>query len=566
MFHELNRGIYRVLGFGSLLTTIIVVTSNLNEPVNAPKMSVLVVTAFLLLALIIAPIRLALTAEAKPRILGQSLLVLVSMSLLLLISNLTSAQPFEHGFFGNYGRNTGTITYFSLSVIFVAAICIALANLDGDFSKFFLAAGVANLVYFGLTLMDVEIFDWNNPNRLILGTFGNTNFVGAFMGMFFVFLVSQVFRKSNSLMASIFYSSLLLPTAFEIYKSKATQGVIVAALGVAIVLFFYIRSNFGKIVNSIYLAIFFILSGVSLAGVFQVGPLSGLLYKTSVSLRGAYWEAGWRIGWDNPLFGVGPDSYGFYYRLFRDPSVLKLTGPETVTDVAHNVFLDFFASGGFPLFLMYLLLQGLVLFSVIKGIRRTKSFDPVFAGMVAVWIGYQAQSIVSINQIGVAIWGWIFGGLLVGREIRMSKVELEPGLKHKAKVLKPVKLRETSMSFTVFASAMVLASMGLWLGVQPLASDSAYNQALKKRDLVAIDNAARKWPTNQIRIAEASKLFSDNGFMDQSIDLVRFGIDKYPESFVLWYVYFRNPQTEPAERIKAKKVLSELDPLNSEFR
>jgi hypothetical protein len=210
-------------------------------------------------------------------------------------------------------------------------------------------------------------------------------------------------------------------------------------------------------------------------------------------------------------------------------------------------------------------LQVLVLIALVNGIRRTRKFDPVFAGLVAMWFGYQAQSIVSINQIGVAIWGWIFGGLIVGREIRFIKMDAKPISNEKARTVKNSTSRENALSPIIVLSTAVMTSIGLIIGIQPLVSDAAYNAALKKRDLVAIDAAARKWPTNQIRIAEASKLFSDNGFMDQSLDLVRFGIKKYPDSFVLWYVYFRNSQTEASERAKAKLVLRKIDPLNPEF-
>ena len=76
--------------------------------------------------------------------------------------------------------------------------------------------------------------------------------------------------------------------------------------------------------------------------------------------------------------------------------------------------MDIFAYGGFPLFITYILLNSYVLFHLWKGFKSFKKFDPVYVSLIAIWICYQTQSIISINQIGLAIWGWIPGGLIIG--------------------------------------------------------------------------------------------------------------------------------------------------------
>ena len=59
----------------------------------------------------------------------------------------------------------------------------------------------------------------------------------------------------------------------------------------------------------------------------------------------------------------------------------------------------------------------LVLIAAIRVIRRSSNFDPYFSGLFAVWVAYQAQSIISLNQLGLAVWGWIISGLIIGFEI-----------------------------------------------------------------------------------------------------------------------------------------------------
>jgi tetratricopeptide (TPR) repeat protein len=44
----------------------------------------------------------------------------------------------------------------------------------------------------------------------------------------------------------------------------------------------------------------------------------------------------------------------------------------------------------------------------------------VLAGILAAWIAFQAQSFVSIDNLGLAIWGWVLGGTIVGLSYQSS--------------------------------------------------------------------------------------------------------------------------------------------------
>ena len=55
--------------------------------------------------------------------------------------------------------------------------------------------------------------------------------------------------------------------------------------------------------------------------------------------------------------------------------------------------------------------------SIIRVVKRSERFDAYFVSLVGAWVAYQTQSFISINQIGLAIWGWILSGLIIGYEI-----------------------------------------------------------------------------------------------------------------------------------------------------
>jgi O-antigen ligase len=225
--------------------------------------------------------------------------------------------------------------------------------------------GFFNIIYFILTKLGIELFNWNNPSNSVLGTFGNSNFAGAFMGIFFVFLFGSLFQIKPTNLTKYLTVVQIPITFYEVLQTKATQGLIVCALGLSVIFFYYLRFKVSKLISTSYAVIVSLIGLVGIAGILQVGPLEQYLYKLSVSLRGAYWAAGWQMGLNHPLFGVGPDSYGFYYREFRDQRVIDLVGPSVTTDAAHNVFMDIFAYGGVPLLLVYSAIQIYVIYKQI---------------------------------------------------------------------------------------------------------------------------------------------------------------------------------------------------------
>jgi O-antigen ligase len=93
----------------------------------------------------------------------------------------------------------------------------------------------------------------------------------------------------------------------------------------------------------------------------------------------------------HPFFGVGLDSYGDWYRRERTIEATLRRGPEITSNAAHNVLLDFSSTGGFPLLIIYMILMTLVLISAFKVLKRTSGFDPMFSGLFAIWIAYQAN-------------------------------------------------------------------------------------------------------------------------------------------------------------------------------
>jgi len=504
---------------------------------------------------------------AKLKEIRTLLLFLSAFTLFAGISIFVSESSVSNGFFGVYGRNTGFLTYLSLAILFLGAALLQTSSSIKVVLGGLFYAGIVNVVYFLLTRIGLEPLGWNNSYHRILGTFGNPNFVGAFMGIFIILCTARLVDTSTSLIFKGLLIGLILISLYEVKLSLAVQGIVITALGWGLVLFFILRSRFNsRLLLFLYSAFVGVVGLLAAGGALQKGPLVKYIYKTSVTLRGEYWYAGWHMGITHPIFGVGMDSYGIWYRRMRAPSALILPGPETTSDAAHNVFMDIFSYGGFPLFITYIALNALVLLHIWRGIKVFKQFDLAFVSITATWICYTAQSIISINQIGLAIWGWILGGLIIGYVRAHTKGD-EELIEIKA-ATPPQKGRiATKKQKPISILLMVLGVIvGGAIASPPTISDSKWADTLRKLDPTQIEKNSKVWPLESLRLMQASTIYTSHKVPTKGLQIARFTVEKFPNNFYAWRVLSDTPGVTEVEKAKAKSEMHRLDPLNPAFK
>ena len=556
-----ERFISKFLSAGAFFTTIFVAAWSNTEPVNAPKMLVLAILACSCLSIIFLEF-------GSWRKTGNSRVILVCIffGVWIILASLFSSEPFAMNFYGVLGRNTGLLTYLSLTIIFIAALVLKSSVHFDAIIKSFLFAGFFNLVYCLFSLFGVELLPWNNIFNNILGTFGNPNFVSSFLGMFLAAIFTKLIAEGVSLTHRVLYFIVIAVAFVEILKSQAIQGLAVSMIGVGFVVWLRIRSvTKSKLIEFTYLGVSVALALLAILGALQIGPLAKFIYKLSVSLRGVYWSAGWNMGLTHPIFGVGPDGYGSWYRIVRTPKNVITTGIDSATNAAHNVYIDIFASGGFPLLFLYSVLTGFVIRSIIRLIRRSHVFDVTGTSLSVVWICYQAQSIISINQIGLAIWGWIFGALIIGYESSTNPI-LQPGKITKSHQLKITKKSKNVSEPGLVMGGIVGALVGLLIALPPVLVDAKWRSAMRSGDIDVVENAARAWPIDPIRLNEAIKIFMDNGFPDTARQLANLSVEKFPNGLISWYSFTQIPNLTEAEKALILSNLQRLDPLNPRFK
>jgi hypothetical protein len=215
------------------------------------------------------------------------------------------------------------------------------------------------------------------------------------------------------------------------------------------------------------------------------------------------------------------------------------------------VFLDISSGGGFPLLVIYCALILLVIISIIKVSRREKEFNYGFAAVSGAWVAYLAQSAISINQIGLAIWGWVLSGVIIGFEIN-SRTE--------SQIITAGK-RAAERVGIVFGLII-----GLAISLPLLVTDGQFRSTIKTGDVIKIEKNLDQWPQSVIRMNLAAQLFIDGGFADRALIISQKAVKLNPRNFEAWEIIYLNPQTDENSKSQALLKMRELDPLNPNIK
>jgi hypothetical protein len=269
-----------------------------------------------------------------------------------------------------------------------------------------------------------------------------------------------------------------------------------------------------------------------------------------VTFRGDFWRAGWKMTTDNPVFGVGLDGYRDHYRASRDVVTALRPESDAMTDSSHNVFLDISSGGGFPLLIIYVFLIGLTIYSAIKVIRRSTGFDVGFAAVLGAWVAYLAQSLISINQLGLAVWGWVLMGVIIGYEINTRE-------KEEAIKIKPV--------HSTIAIGMGLIT-GLGVGLPLMVADATFRSTVKSGDVIKIEASVRQWPQSVSRMTLAAQILREGNLPERSIVIAREAVVFNPMNFEAWKELSLQPNATEQERAEALATMKKLDPYNPNLK
>lgn len=477
-----------------------------------------------------------------------------------LIVIIRSEISISQQIFGTFGRNTGFAFYLQLVILLIILSSLRSKKLIFESIKVMCIAGLVTALYGSLQKMKLDPFEFDTAGQAV-GFFGNTNFQSSFLGIssigFCAFLILQknTFKHKFSLVIAILFS------LFNIYLTDSVQGFLVFIIGVWVIGFFWVYASESRLFLGIYSALGGLGGFFAVLLLFGFGPSARIINIKTIEIRGFYWQSGLEMIRSQPFFGLGFDSYGEYYREFRGAESIVEFGPGLVTNAAHNVFIDMGVSGGLPLLVGYLSVVIYTFIVCIRFFRRSTTLNVYFIALFACWVGYLSQLFVSINQVNLAIWGWVLMGLLIGFE---HTTRQDPDTQ--TSILRRANAQEFGFDPVVSLRFLIGAMVGLLIGLPPYQAEVRFRSALQSQSAVKIEKAAMNWPRNSVYMIKAAEVFRDNELQEMALKMTKNVVQEFPYSVVGWKILLTLENLDPILELQARTNLEKLDPLDSQKR
>ncbi len=461
-----------------------------------------------------------------------------------------SPAPISQQFYGVAGRSLGFLHYIFLAFILLGAAFESRALALSNFLKGLILVGLFEALYGLLQFFDSDPINWENKQNWVFGTFGNPNFLSAFMGISVSASLFLFFQDLGLRWTWLTSANVVLGTTTAVL-SGSVQGLVlisVSAALLAITLAFLKSKVLGVIFSTAGMFTF----TTTVFGILNIGPLARFVFQESTTFRGDYWRTGITMFRENLLTGVGLDSYGDYYRQYRDFTAGQRRGLDTYSDSAHNLLIDLASTGGVLLLASYIFVNLIVVSAVYRTLKNTERFEIAGLALPIVWLTFQIQTFISINVSSLAIWGWIAAGLLIA-DSNKNLVTAQPILGQRGRTVQG----QTRKDITVVAT--VLACIAFLLPL--LVRDIQLRSALSSKSPTLLRDVATSWPRSCFLMAKAGEAYNDAGGFDFSLEIAVKSVESNPRCFDSWRHISVNPNATADQKNQALAKMRSLDPL-----
>lgn len=542
MVNSIVDSTFLKINFSALLVTISFSPFISKDSLIIPKISLL----FLFALYLIPKILIGFSVFKRFVQLKILVVIVILITVHYLLVFFTSSAPLEQQIYGRTGRGLGLLTHLSLLVFILGAAKYVKTDNIKLLSRFLVVSSLLSSIYSLFQSYGLDFLNWESKTNGVIGTLGNPNFQSAFAAIaivpgFFAFWSSK-FRWLYSIFCLLIFS-------WAIYRTHSTQGYILVFISTAVFIIFFSWYKSRKISIGVILVSSVIGAG-GVLGMLNVGPLSKYLYKVSVQSRGDFWRSAFNTANDNPIFGVGIDSFGDWSLKYRDQIAADHSFAE-YTDNAHNYFLEYAATGGYPLSFLYLVLTVFTGFCFFSTLRKLNNFDFGLTSLFVAWLCIQGQSVISPGNVGILVWNAILSGALIGYNVITS---------HGVASLNQSQDRlKTHRPFSLF-----LAVISLLVYYPLFNADRLQMKAMQTLNGDLAIKSAKMFPESVLRYTVITRALLESELPVPALLLAREAVKFNPGSANLWALIVINPAAPKTERELARKELLNLDPLNKE--
>lgn len=415
----------------------------------------------------------------------------------LVAATVTSDAPVV-SLLGVHRRYSGLLLYAACALLLMtvlrrfderSAASLALA----------IGIGAVGMTLYGLVqLAGADPFPFEGRYSGIFSTVGNPNFAAGYLGATLPLVVWPALAPRRTLAIRLLAVGITAAQLVALMATNSSQGFFSAGAGLGLLALAWALAQerpWSRPAAAGLLVVGGLAVVTAAAGLAGAGPLGVLARQRSFELRTYYWQTALNIFGDQPLLGAGLDRYGVNYRLHRPLGAVLTSDLPATNDAAHNVVLQMFSAGGVVLGLAYLAVLGCTAWALVNGLRRHRGERLLLLGALGgAWLGYQAQSMVSIDVPALAVLHWVLAGavLVVAGTPSVREVVLRPGVVAAAQRIKgggkgkqrgaTQQRRKTSVRDGRIATgaAAVLGLVAMYALTLPIRADTAAGAALRE--------------------------------------------------------------------------------------
>jgi O-antigen ligase len=462
--------------------------------------------------------------------------ILISLLLIFSFNLFTTSGNIDEKIFGSFARNNGFLFYVSLCIVFFSAYIF------GSKTLIVKIIHSLNVITICLIIINfIQIFKINisflNPNNSVIGLFGNSNYISAYLGIVSSIFIYQAFKVNNILKLRIFNCLILICIVYQIFTSNSIQGFLYLVISIFLYVFIKIRQRI-KFLADIMLTLTVFATTVVWSRVFGSSFSNLLSNDLSTKERLSCARGSWNMFLNQPITGVGFGQIDENYYRYRTLESQQIFGFNANCDSSHNFFLDIFSQTGLLTLLFSITFLIFFIKKIIDFTYRSLEIDDFQLLVFIISINFIIQCFINIPTVSIQYMGWMIIGLFLSKQTFFSK---NSGLK----TFKKLSILQ------VLVSTLIIAIITMPTFIK----QTRFYLAYQKNSTVEMSSIALSRPDNIAFIVAATKISFAANDLKQADRLIEYAKIRFSNSPDTFYLILENPGSSAIEKNRSRQNL-----------
>jgi hypothetical protein len=156
------------------------------------------------------------------------------------------------------------------------------------------------------------------------------------------------------------------------------------------------------------------------------------------------------------------------------------------------------------------------------------------------YVGFLAQQFISIDHVGLSIWGWALSSILILGRNNIIQVE--------------------KSNFKNYVMGILLGLVGFVIGILPIVRDAGFNAGIKSSNFEQLKSNSISWPLNARRLEFMTMAAVRSNDPLNALNFARLLTQNFPKNQLGWEVILNNANSSSNEKASAGKYLKNLNP------